>query len=131
MNWWYGNNGVRIALTGGHLSEENIDDHNTQGLGCHFYTNGKKGISLFDSDRIEISNIQNCPFPSCPLGDFKVQGKDHGWKYNSGPVYGNYAIYLANKTMKFPTDQKLTSIMKSKNLIKLSTFLRFSLSLKQ
>lgn len=35
MNWRYDNNGVRIALTGGQLSHENINDDNTHGLGKH------------------------------------------------------------------------------------------------
>ena len=35
INWRYDNNGVRVALTRGHLSDENIDDDNTHGLGNH------------------------------------------------------------------------------------------------
>lgn len=35
INWRYGNNGVRIALTGGHLSAD-VDDDNTHGFGNHF-----------------------------------------------------------------------------------------------
>lgn len=42
MNWRYDNNGVRIALTGGQLSHENINDDNTHGLGKHLCLKIKK-----------------------------------------------------------------------------------------
>ena len=35
INWRYDNNGVRIALTGGQLSHEDINDDNTHGLEKH------------------------------------------------------------------------------------------------
>ena len=67
INWWYSNNGARIALTGGNLSPANKDDGNTRGLGNHFNMVVKTGISNGDSGKHEISNIHDCPYPSCPI----------------------------------------------------------------
>lgn len=67
INWWYSNNGARIALTGGNLSPANKDDGNTRGLGNLFYMNVKTGISSGNSTKHEISNIHDCPYPSCPI----------------------------------------------------------------
>ena len=46
----------------------------------------------------EIANIQNRVSPTL------VQGTDHGTghKYISGPVYGNYAIYVSKDASSFP-----------------------------
>ena len=125
MNWRYYNNGVRIALTGGHLSDKDSDDDKTHGLGTHLSIDWINKTEMYPY-KIEISNIQNCS--SCrPATVITVQGKDHSYTLNSGPVYGSYAIYLANNTMIFPTDQELTLQMKSKNLIIFSTFPGLSL----
>ena len=127
MNWRYSNNGVRIALTGGHLSREDDDDDNTHGLGSHLSIDWLHEREAYDY-KIEISNIQNCSHSRCrPATVIKVQGKDHSSNLKSGPVYGSYAIYLANNTTKFPTDQKLTLQMKSKSFIIFSIFPRFPL----
>lgn len=117
MNWWFYDNGVRIALTGGHLSDENDNDQNTHGLGIHArLKNAKKAEADDRTSTIEISNIQDCPFPECPAVKQKVQGKNHGTRFKSGPVYGNYAIYVSNSTAKFPTDKNLGLVMKSKKI---------------
>ena len=117
MNWWFHDNGVRIALTGGHLSDENDNDQNTHGLGIHArLKNAKKAEADDRTSTIEISNIQDCPFPECPAAKQKVQGKNHGTRFKSGPVYGNYAIYVSNSTANFPTDKKLGLVMKSKKI---------------
>ena len=125
MNWRYHNNGVRIALTGGHLSDEDSDDDKTYGLGTYLSIDWINKIEMYPY-KIEISNIQNCS-TFCPATVITIQGKDHSYALNSGPVYGSYAIYLANNTMIFPTDQELTLQMKSKNLIIFSTFPGLSL----
>ena len=125
MNWRYANNGVRIALTGGHLSDADSDDDKTHGLGTHLSMDWINKIENYPY-KIEISNIQNCSICH-PASVITVQGKDHSDTLNSGPVYGSYAIYLANNTMIFPTAQELTLQMKSKNLIIFSTFPGLSL----
>ena len=44
----------------------------------------------------EISNIQDCPRGDCTVGTV-VQGTDHGkGKFVSGPVYGQYALYVSS-----------------------------------
>ena len=107
INWWYSNNGARIALTGGNLSPANKADGNTRGLGNHFNMVVKTGISNSDSEKHEISNIHDCPYPSCPISKMKIQGTDHGGDLTSGPVYGNYAIYVSNDARRFPSSRKM------------------------
>ena len=116
MNWWYANNGVRIALDGGYLSAEDANDDNTHGLGNHALADCKTGIEPDNGSayRLEISNIQNCPFPSCGTKKRKVQGRDHGSAYKSGQVYGGYAIYVSKSKVRFPTSQPLALLIKSK-----------------
>ena len=115
MNWWYADNGVRIVLTGGHLSAENEYDHNTNGLGIHLaLKKEKRSEENHAIYRLEISNIQDCPSRKCPGVKLKVQGKNHGKVFKSGPAYGNYAIYVSNSTAKFPTDQNLGLVIKGK-----------------
>ena len=63
MNWWYHDNEVQIALTGGHISDEDSSDQNTHGLGIHSrLSNAKKAEAIDLVSKIEISNIQNCRF---------------------------------------------------------------------
>ena len=107
INWWYSNNGARIALTGGNLSPADKDDGNTRGLGNHFDMYGKTGISRSDSGKHEISNIHDCPYPSCSISKMKMQGTDHGIGLTSGPVYGNYAIYVSKDARRFPSSRKM------------------------
>lgn len=114
MNWWYYNNGARIALDGGYLSSENSNDENTHGLGIHACANCKTGIEERPDCRLEISNIQNCSFPACPEKERKVQGRDHGSDYTSGPVYGGYAVYVSKNIVEFPTSQTLALLIESK-----------------
>ena len=99
INWWYYDNGVLIALTGGHLFPADVNDENTHGLGCNFHINGKTGASISLAWKHEISNIQNCPIPSYPKSNVKIQETDHGSGLASGPVYGNYAIYISNRKL--------------------------------
>ena len=117
MNWQYQDNGFRIALTGGHLTEEDSNDDNTHGLGVHVWLRINERAEEENAKcKIEISNIQDCPYPSCEAKNRKVQGKNHGNYFNSGPVYGNYAIYVSNSTTNFSTDQALGLEMKSKKI---------------
>ena len=113
VNWLYGqDNGVRIALTKGHFSAEENFDHNIDGLGIDLGL--RKDKIEGEKYKIEVSNIQNCSGSPCGPSQQKIQGKDHGDYYESGVVYGNYAIYVSNSTTKFPYDQKLNLVMKSK-----------------
>ena len=115
MNWRYQDNGVRITLTGGHLSDEGSNNDNTHGLEVHLWLKINERAEEENTEcKIEVSNIQDCPFPSCGAENQKVQGKNHGIFFKSGPIYGNYAIYISNNTTNFPTDQKLGLEMKSK-----------------
>ena len=114
MNWRYGNNGARIALNGSYLSAENADDENTHGVGNHACFNTQTGIETRPSCKLEISNIQNCPWKTCGSNRRVVQGRDQGGDYKSGSVYGNYAIYVSKSTAEFPTSQKLALLIKSK-----------------
>ena len=107
INWWYSNNDVRIALTGGKLSPAEKDDGNTYGLGNYFMMEGKTGISKSKHLKHEISNIHNCHYPSCPQSKIRIHGTDHGSVLTSGPVYGNYAIYVSKDARRCPTFCKM------------------------
>jgi len=114
LNWAYSDNGARIALSGGHLSSADVNDDNTNGLGNNFHCNPYTGVSYSDGWKHEISNIQYCPHPSCK--NLKVQGTDHGSasRIVSGPVYGNYAIYVSRYAETFPSPgTELDLIVKS------------------
>ena len=109
FNWAYSNNGARIVLTGGRLSPANDNDDNTHGLGNHFACNPLTGIPTSGFETVwnhEISNIQNRKSPTL------VQGTDHGTgsKYISGPVYGNYAIYVSEDASSFPAPGHMLDI---------------------
>lgn len=100
FNWAYSNNGARIALTGGHLSEAHLNDDGTHGLGNHFACNPLTGKWTKGYRKVwnhEISIIQGAP-------GYKVQGTDYGTGhlYKSVPAYGNYAIYVSEDATSFP-----------------------------
>ena len=107
FNWAYGDNGCRIALTGGHLSEAHANDDNTHGLGNNFHVNPLTNTVYSHWWPHDVSNIQDCPHPTCNV--VRVQGTDHGpgTHLKSGPVYGNYAIYVSSDSEQFllPGDQ--------------------------
>ena len=108
FNWVYTDNGHRIVLTGGNLSPVGVNDDNTHGLGNHFGCNPLTGVELNPLWSHEISNIQNCSIrdPKCDFhtNPIRLQGTDHGdgWRFGSGPVYGNYAIYVSKDAATFP-----------------------------
>merc|ERR1712176_808666 len=106
FNWGYTDNGHRIVLTGGNLSPAGVNDDNTHGLGNDFMCNPHTGVSYSNKWSHEISNIQDCPnskwSTSCQV---QLQGSDSGTKKDmliSGPVYGNYAIYVSEDAKSFP-----------------------------
>ena len=101
FNWAYGDNGVRIVLTGGFLSAASDNDDNTHGLGNNFYCNPLTNTRYGNSRNHDASFIQDCSLlEGCE--DVKVQGTDHGNKFDDGPVYGNYAIYVSRDAATFP-----------------------------
>ena len=108
FNWAYTDNGHRIVLTGGNLSPVNATDDNTHGLGNHFGCDPLTGKELNPLWSHEISNIQDCGIndPNCNFhrNPIMLQGTDHGdgWRFKSGPVYGNYAIYVSEDATTFP-----------------------------
>ena len=99
FNWAYSDNGCRIALTGGHLSEADVNDDNTHGLGNDFHVNPLTNTVYTNNWTHDIANIQN--------KERRLQGTDHGPNLKSGPVYGNYAIYVSSDSEQFllPGDQ--------------------------
>ena len=102
FNWAYSDNGCRIALTGGHLSDASVNDDNTHGLGNDFHVNPLTNTPHSTTWPHDISNIQDCPLATCR--DVRLQGTDHGSgpHLKSGPVYGNYAIYVSWDAESFP-----------------------------
>ena len=101
FNWGYTDNGHRIVLTGGYLSPVGVNDDNTHGLGNHFLCNPLTGTAANNVWGHEISNIQDCPLATCKTET--LQGTDHGaGNFISGPVYGNYAIYVSTTATSFP-----------------------------
>lgn len=105
FNWGYSRNGARIVLTGGYLSPASVDDDNTHGLGNSFACNPLTGSASHPDWAHDISNIQDCAYPTCShIKGIKLQGTDHGSgpTLKSGPVYGNYAIYVSKTATSFP-----------------------------
>ncbi|KAL5254524.1 hypothetical protein ACHWQZ_G014094 [Mnemiopsis leidyi] len=106
FNWGYTDNGHRIVLTGGYLSSREVNDDNTHGLGNDFHCNPLTGVSLNDHWNHEISNIQDCPNTRWNTCKVQLQGTDSGKRKDflkSGPVYGNYAIYVSEEATSFPS----------------------------
>ena len=106
FNWVYNDNGHRIVMTGGYLSPltpvRDESEDNTHGLGNHFGCRCNVNVDSYSDWKHEISNIQDCAWPICK--NQKMQGTDHGSgsTLKSGPVYGNYAIFVSQDTGSFP-----------------------------
>ena len=121
FNWAYYDNGHRIVMTGGNLSPTGVNDDNTHGLGNDFHCNPLTGVSRSNHWHHEISNIQDCPYAYHAGATCKVQlqGTDSGTAttvLKSGPVYGNYAIYVSEDATSFPgPGQKLELEMEVEN----------------
>eukprot|EP00116_Pleurobrachia_bachei_P015807 sb/3476069/ len=107
------NPGRRLVTDRGPIQEEvswdavNIQDDpifvNTHGLGNDYCCDPLTGTTYCDGLwQYDISNIQHCPHPSCT--NIRVQGTDHGSAsyLKTGPVYGNYAIYISKSANHFP-----------------------------
>jgi hypothetical protein len=103
FNWWYSNNGARIAVPGGYKTPytlpsagENNDD--LHGLGNEFGadTISGQGSGSWWHDAAKI--MGDCHGNSC-----QVIGTDHGssWSGNYG-CWGSYAIYVSTGISTFP-----------------------------
>ncbi|CAK0904701.1 unnamed protein product [Prorocentrum cordatum] len=104
FNWWYSNNGARVAVPGGYKTPyslpgtgENNDD--LHGLGNEFGANtqagGGSGSWWHDAAKI----MGDCHGTSC-----QVLGSDHGsaWGSTNFGCWGSYAIYVSAALSTFP-----------------------------
>mmetsp|Transcript_24754 Transcript_24754/g.64629 ORF Transcript_24754/g.64629 Transcript_24754/m.64629 type:complete len:613 (-) Transcript_24754:204-2042(-) len=103
FNWWYSNNGARIAVTGGYKvpytlpsTGENNDDLHGLGNELGANTQAGEGSSTWWHDAAKI--MGDCHGTSC-----QVVGTDHGtaWGSSSGPCWGSYAIYVSTGFSSF------------------------------
>eukprot|EP00497_Spongosphaera_streptacantha_P001766 TRINITY_DN232_c0_g1_i2.p1 TRINITY_DN232_c0_g1~~TRINITY_DN232_c0_g1_i2.p1 ORF type:complete len:290 (-),score=48.53 TRINITY_DN232_c0_g1_i2:7-753(-) len=101
FNWWYSNNGARIAVTGGYKTPyklpgtgENNDD--LHGLGNEFgaSTQSGKGSTAWWHDAAKIG-------PDCHGNSCQVIGKDHGTSLSDRSSWGSYAIYVSKTASSF------------------------------
>ncbi|CAE7839108.1 unnamed protein product [Symbiodinium sp. CCMP2592] len=108
VNWWYSNNGARIALEDGShyngvlpkASPKNRNDDDVHGLGNEFgaSTSAGKGSGAWWHDAAQKMT------GDCHGGTCKMLGKDHGTNLKDGDYYGNYAIYLSSDSSNFPCE---------------------------
>ena len=119
FNWYYSNNGVRIAVTGGHLVRpyslpgvnENSDD--LHGLGNEFGAQTVKGEGSTQWWH-DVGKIG----PDCSGTSCQIVGTDHGTQWGSdGSCWGSYAIYVSQYATEFKCQGKKLhqSIMIDKN----------------
>ena len=110
FNWYYSNNGARIAVTGGYKipytlpgAGENNDD--LHGLGNEFGANtaagGGSGAWWHDAAMIG---------PDCHGSSCKAVGTDHGNSLRgNGNCWGSYAIFISEKATNFNCKGKTLS----------------------
>ena len=115
FNWIYYDNGCRIALSGGYLAAEHVNDHNTHGIGVNNHIRDFANC-VPDSDqcRAEVTLIQDCPLlPYMSNGTYVACGKTESLgndstggttmcDYTKDMKYGDYAIYVSEKYDFFP-----------------------------
>jgi len=103
FNWWYSNNGARIATTKAHwsgtLSGEDQNDDDTHGLGNELGadTRAGQGSSQWWHD---VANLQG----DSHGGDVIIQGVDHGTDLHDHPLLGQYAVFVSQTKGKFPCE---------------------------
>ena len=109
FNWYYSNNGARIAVPGGYKipyslpgTGENNDD--VHGLGNEFgaNTNSGKGSGQWWHDVGKIG-------PDCHGGSCAVVGSDHGSSLRNGDCWGSYAVFVSEKLRSFDCQGKQLS----------------------
>ena len=117
FNWRYADNGCRLALDGGHLSDEDSNDDNTHGIGTHYKI---LDFSICNASEVmpcqaEVTQIQDCALKQNPpdnwyheCGDTKSLGTDSTggeiWcNYTQDAKYGDYAIFISTSdSFSFP-----------------------------
>ena len=109
FNWYYSNNGARIAVPGGYKipyrlpgTGENNDD--VHGLGNEFgaNTNNGGGSGQWWHDVGKIG-------PDCHGGSCAVVGSDHGSSLRNGDCWGSYAVFVSEKLRSFDCQGKQLS----------------------
>jgi len=101
FNWWYGNNGARIAnsrtyYTGG-LPAADLNDDSYHGLGGEFGANTQNGASS-TGWWYDVGVYQG----KCWASACAIHGTDHGPNFKDGKMYGQYAIYTSDEASIFP-----------------------------
>jgi len=96
FNWLYGDNGVRIGVSGNYRGSgslpKNPGDDTFVGLGNSFDIKSNEGNSHWKHD----------------VGVYKKyrvgssQGKDHGSRVSDGHMVGQYAIFVSDAAARFP-----------------------------
>ncbi|CAK0896945.1 unnamed protein product [Prorocentrum cordatum] len=104
FNWWYSNNGARVAVPGGYKTPYSLPGTGTNnddlhGLGNEFgagtQAGGGSGTWWHDAAKIQ----GDCHGTSC-----QVLGSDHGsaWGSTNFGCWGSYAIYVSAALSTFP-----------------------------
>jgi hypothetical protein len=109
FNWYYSNNGARIAVPGGYKipynlpsAGENNDD--LHGLGNEFgaTTSTGMGSGEWRHDAAKIG-------PDCHGGSCQMVGTDHGTHLKDGECWGSYAVYVSKESSTFTCQGKYLS----------------------
>ena len=101
FNWWHANNGCRIAIDGGHLSEANVNDDDTHGLGNEYGADTNSGGQAVNVGSTSWWHDASVPQPDCHGGSCVQQGTDRGTSLADGPMLGQYAIYVSDDATSF------------------------------
>lgn len=101
FNWYYSNNGARIAVPGGYKTPytlpgagENNDD--LHGLGNEFGASTSSGTGG-DKWWHDVGKIG----PDCHGSSCQMVGTDHGSRLNTGACWGSYAIFVSQEGTEF------------------------------
>lgn len=102
FNWYYSNNGARIAVPGGYktpytLPGESENNDDLHGLGNEYGAttssgNGSSTQWWHDAGRLSAD---------CHGGSCLVVGTDHGTSFSDGPCWGSYAVYVSEDYTPF------------------------------
>jgi hypothetical protein len=101
VNWWYSNNGARIALDCGHLSAAGTNDDDTHGLGNEFGATTNSGNMAVNSGSGSWWHDASALQGDCHGGNCITQGTDHGTALHTGTQLGQYAVFVSNSASAF------------------------------
>jgi hypothetical protein len=101
VNWWYSNNGARIALDCGHLSAAGTNDDDTHGLGNEFGATTNSGNMAVNSGSGSWWHDASALQGDCSGGNCITQGTDHGTALHTGTQLGQYAVFVSNSASAF------------------------------